>query len=300
MEGIVFDIQRFALHDGPGIRTVIFLKGCPFECVWCCNPESIALEPQLSFEEEKCNNCLQCIDYCPTGALKSVEGNLSVTFDLCDACGKCIAECPKRALKLYGYQTDTETMMATVMKDFDYYRNSGGGLTLSGGDALFQFDFAIDLLRKAKTNGLNTCIETEGYGTTEQFLQLLPIVDYFYFDYKITDPFDHERYTGVAQKMVLENLKLLAEHNAHITLRCVVIPDINDNDEHFKSIAALSIKFSAIRAVELLAYHDYGSIKYKQIGKPLYPIDSSSVTPEVADAWVKRIREFGCRNITRG
>lgn len=300
MKGIVFDVQKFALHDGPGIRTVIFLKGCPFKCVWCCNPESIAPEPQLAYDEARCNQCLECVEHCPTGALKNEGGKLSVTFSLCNACGNCVSECPKSAFKIYGYETTADALIAEVMKDEDYYRNSGGGLTLSGGDPLFQFDFAHEILTKAKQKGLNTCVESEGFGTKEQFLKIIPLVDYFYFDYKITDPFDHERYTGVANKVVLENLEVLARHDKHITLRCVLVPGINDNDEHFRSIAALSKKYPAIRGVEVMAYHDFGSGKYKQIGKPLYPIDSKSVTPEVAEKWINRIREFGCTNVKKG
>ena len=300
MKGIIFDIQKFALHDGPGIRTVLFLKGCPFKCVWCCNPESIAPDPQLAFDETKCNKCFKCIEHCPAKALKAEDGDLTVAFDLCTACGKCIVECPKNALKIYGYETDSDTLVTEVMKDVDYYRNSGGGVTLSGGDPLFQFDFAFEILTKAKEKGLNTCVESEGFAEKGLFLKILPLVDNFYFDYKITDPFDHERYTGVSNKIVLDNLAVLGEHQAHITLRCVLVPGINDNDEHFRSIAALSNKYPSIRGVEIMAYHDFGSGKYKQIGKPLYPIDSKSVKPEVAEKWVSRIKEFGGKNVKRG
>ena len=300
MKGIVFDIQKFALHDGPGIRTAIFLKGCPFKCVWCCNPESIAPNPQLAFDEAKCNQCLKCVEYCPTAALKVEGKGLIVDFNLCNACGKCIGECPKSAFRIYGYETDSDSLITEVMKDADYYRNSGGGLTLSGGDPLYQFDFAFELLSKAKKLGINTCLESEGFGTREQFLKVIPVVDYFYFDYKITDPVDHERYTGVSGKIVLENLALLDENNVHITLRCVVVPGINDNDEHFKSIAALSAKYQAIKGVEIMAYHDYGSGKYKQIGKSMYPIDSKTVKPEIAEKWIAQIRDYGCKNVKRG
>lgn len=300
MKGIVFDIQKFALHDGPGIRTVVFLKGCPFQCVWCCNPESISPDPQLAFDGNLCNNCMKCAEHCPESALQPKNGLLFVAFDQCNACRLCIDECPKNALKIYGYETDADTIIAEVIKDKDYYRNSGGGITLSGGDPLFQFDFAYEILSKARQNGLNTCVESEGCGTVAQFKKILPLVDYFYFDYKITDPFDHKRYTGVEISTVLQNLALLSANNAHITLRCIVIPGINDNDEHFRAIASLSQQYLAIKQVEIMAYHDFGSGKYKQIGRPLYPIESKSVSQETADKWVNRIRELGCRNIKRG
>lgn len=300
MKGIVFDIQKFALHDGPGIRTVIFLKACPFRCAWCCNPESISPDPQLGFDESRCNQCLKCIDSCPTGALNVDEGKFTVSMSLCNACGNCIGECPQSALKIYGYETDSDTLLVEVMKDIDYYSNSGGGLTLSGGDALFQFDFAFEILTKAKKLGLNTCLESEGYGEVNKFLEIIPLVDYFYFDYKITNPVDHLRYTGVTNKLVLENLEILNKQQAHITLRCVIVPGINDNDEHFEGIAALTDKYPSIKGIEVMAYHDYGSGKYRQIGKLIVPIGSKSVSPEIAEKWISRIRELGGRNVKVG
>lgn len=300
MKGIVFDIQKFALHDGPGIRTVVFLKGCPFKCVWCCNPESIDPEPQLAFDEQKCSQCLQCVDHCSTGALKSSGALLSVDFDLCNACGSCISECPKGALKIYGYETDADAILVEVLKDSAYYKNSGGGLTLSGGDPLFQFNFAFDLLTKAKEKGLDICLETEGSGSAEQFEKILPLVDHFYFDYKITDSFLHKKYTGATNEIVLQNLEILGSNHAEITLRCVIIPGINDNDEHFGAIAALSKKYSSILRVEVMAYHDFGSGKYNQIGRPLYPIESKSVSAETANQWVNRMKYLGCREVKRG
>lgn len=300
MKGIVFDIQKFALHDGPGIRTVLFLKGCPFKCVWCCNPESIDPNPQLAYEENKCNQCTKCVNVCGADALKMEDGKLVVDFDKCTVCGNCVSECPKSAFKIYGYEADSDALIEEVMKDVDYYKNSGGGLTLSGGDPLYQFDFAYELFSKAKAKGLNTCLESEGFGEKAQFEKIIPLVDYFYFDYKITNPADHERYTGVANKIVLENLAVLGEHCSKITLRCVLIPGINDNDDHFKAIAALSQKYPTISGVEVMAYHDYGSAKNTQIGKPIYPIESKAVKPEVAEKWVNRIIEFGGKNVKRG
>lgn len=300
MKGIIFDIQKFALHDGPGIRTVVFLKGCPFNCVWCCNPESINPDPQLAFDENKCNNCGLCSGECPHGVLKKSNETLTVDFEACNGCGKCIDHCSKEALKIYGYESDTASILKEVMKDADYFQNSGGGITLSGGDPLFQFDFAFDLLSSAKALGLNTCVESEGYGTIEQFKRLLPVVNHFFFDYKITDDFLHKKYTGVSNQVVLENLRFLAENNADITLRCILIPGINDNEEHFRAIAKISNHYSSVKAVEIMAYHDFGSGKYRQIGKTLYPIESRSVSVEQANIWISRLQKLGCKNVRKG
>lgn len=300
MEGIIFDIQKFALHDGPGIRTVVFLKGCPFNCVWCCNPESIDPEPQFAFDENKCKQCGLCSASCPQKALNLSLGKLQVNFEACNNCGKCLDTCLYGALKVYGYQTDSETILNEVMKDADYFKNSGGGITLSGGDPLFQFDFALSILTKAKDLGLNTCLESEGYGSIDKFQKILPLVDHFYFDYKLTDNFLHKKYTGVSNDIVLENLNFLASAKADITLRCIIIPGINDNDEHFGAIAALSNRYSSIRAVEIMPYHDFGSGKYNQLGKSMYPIGSESATAEQAQMWINRISELGCKNVRKG
>jgi pyruvate formate lyase activating enzyme len=300
MKGIVFDIQKFALHDGPGIRTVVFLKGCPFKCVWCCNPESIDPEPQLAFDANKCRNCGVCANECPVNALNFSGGKLAVDFEFCTACGKCLEHCTPGALRIYGYETDSDSILKEVLKDVDYFRNSGGGLTLSGGDPLFRFDFAVEILTKAKAHGLNTCIESEGFGTTDQFKKLLPLVDHFYFDYKITDDFLHTKYTGVSNEIVLANLNFLASSNADITLRCIVIPGINDSDDHFTAISALSRQYPTIKTIEVMPYHDFGTSKYIQIGKPIYPIDSKSATNDQATRWINRLSELGCKNLKKG
>ena len=292
MNGTLFDIQRFSLHDGPGIRTTVFLKGCPLRCAWCCNPESINPLPQLSFDSSKCDNCMLCVQYCKTGALYNQNGRLKVDFEKCNACGDCMGECPVNALKIYGYQASAEQVMATVMKDSAYFENTGGGLTISGGDPLLQFNFTLELLSRAKENGLNTCLETEGLGLKEQFEKLLPLVDYFYFDYKLTDNEMHKTYSGAGNKQIKDNLKFLCKHNANIVLRCIIIPGINDNDKHFQAIASLCNQNEDIREIHLMAYHQYGFAKYRNIGLPVPAIETKTVSREEANTWVKRLKEF--------
>lgn len=297
MKGIIFDIQRFALHDGHGIRTVVFLKGCPFRCVWCCNPESQLMMPQLGYESSKCVHCMKCVKVCSSRALTNSDGKLDVDFRACTTCGKCVEICPERALKIYGWYADSDDIIAEVLKDQKYFKATGGGLTLSGGDPLHQIDFCYELLSKAKANGLHTTVETEGYYSPEQFAKIFSVLDYLFFDYKITDPSDHVKYTGVEKNIPQIALEYAANSGIALTIRCVIIPGINDNDEHFKAIAEISNKYANLEGVEIMPYHEYGKEKFYTIGRRPYPIDSKTVSKETASKWIKQIKLFGGKNI---
>ncbi len=297
MEGTIFDIQKFALHDGPGIRTAVFLKGCPLKCIWCCNPESQSADLQIGFSSSRCNNCFKCIPICKQKALQIDKDKLSIDYKLCNACGLCAGECHKNALKVYGYKIEAAAVIAEAVKDKAYYDNSGGGITFTGGEPMEQIDFLVELLTKAKHAGLQTCIETSGYAPEADFRKVLPLTDLFFVDYKLTDNFYHKRYTGKENELILINIKLLHDQGAKIIVRCPIIPEINDTDDHFHGIAQLSNTFTRLLSVELMPYHDYGSHKYAEIGKTLYPIDSNTVTHEKANYWLHKIISFGGRNI---
>ena len=202
MTGIVFDIQKFALYDGPGIRTVVFLKGCPLKCAWCCNPESQSRQPQLSYNQEKCRHCFSCVPVCSSKAHKILDGKHRLDFGKCCAIGACVAECAYDALKIMGKRLESDLVLEQVIKDQAYFEKSGGGLTLSGGEPMMQFDFTLELLQKAKKRGLNTCVETCGYAPIHHFRQILPLVDHFLYDYKLTDNSLHQRYTGVPNDVI--------------------------------------------------------------------------------------------------
>ncbi len=182
MHGTIFDIQKSALHDGPGIRTVVFLKGCPLRCTWCSNPESQSFSIQLGYDAEKCQHCLDCALVCPTGALTSQNNRLLVDVSTCNGCGVCLNECAQDALKLYGWQTDVKTVMDEVEKDRAFFKRSGGGLTLSGGEPLAQPTFAKALLEEAQKRGIHTCVETSGFCNPHVLESVLPFVDMFLFD----------------------------------------------------------------------------------------------------------------------
>ena len=204
--GTIFDIKGFALNDGPGIRTTVFMKGCPLDCLWCHNPESKSRKSELFFDSRKCVGCRSC-EVCPYGCHVFTDTEHIFNREKCIACGKCAAECYTDALELVGTEKSVEEIIAEVMKDEAFYENSGGGMTLSGGEPMFQFDFTYELLKRAKENGLHTCIETCGFAKWEQYEKIADLVDIFLFDYKETDPGKHKEFTGVTNELILENLK---------------------------------------------------------------------------------------------
>lgn len=297
MKGIIFDIQKFALHDGPGIRTAVFLKGCPLRCVWCCNPESQKLRPEISYNMDKCNGCHQCVAVCPLASLRIAGNKISVDYAGCSACGDCVDLCPANALKIYGWSVSADDVILEVLKDKDYYVNSGGGMTLTGGEAMVQFDFALDLMKKAKENGIHTAIETSGYAAAEKFEKIFPFTDLFLFDYKLTGNELHEKYTGVDQVLILKNLEWLHAHGAKLIIRCPVIPGINDTEEHFDGIISISRKYPEILGIELLGYHNYGLSKYANLGMKAYQIQSAKTNREIVKECKEKLERMGCGKI---
>ena len=297
MKGLVFDIQRCCFHDGPGIRTAVFLKGCPLKCAWCHNPESISFEPQLMYNESKCNNCGICEFICTGGTHKFIDGRHEILLERCVHTGACAANCPSGALKIAGYEIDSSSVMDTVMRDESFYKYSGGGVTLSGGEPLSQFDFSFDILRIANEKGIHTCVETCGFAKTKQFETIMPLVDLFLFDYKETDPDKHKQHTGVDNDLILTNLKFLHDADAEIILRCPIIPGVNDGVSHLEGIAALAKRFPKIQRVELMPYHRLGLGKAKQLGLKNYFVSEEAVTDELKEKWLDTIKSAGCTDV---
>ncbi len=299
MNGIIFDMQKFSLHDGPGIRTVVFLKGCPLRCAWCCNPESQLDEPRLGFKARNCRHCGACIAACPNGVHHWQDNRHVVNFQDCQTTGACVAECAHDALRIIGYETSVEEILQQVEKDRAYFEKSGGGLTLSGGEPFMQFDFMLELLRAAKSRGLHTCVETSGYVETEKLRTGAPVVDQFLYDFKIADPDLHRQHTGVDNALILKNLTVLAALNKAVVLRCPLIPGINDTTEHFEAISVLSQQHANISAVEVMAYHDMGRAKAAEIGET-FSLEQKSVDETTADNWVETLKKMGCESAKRG
>lgn len=298
--GMVLDIQRFSLDDGPGIRTTVFLKGCPLHCAWCHNPESISPLPQLAYRPEKCDGCLACIPACPQHAHSAVDGLHRYDRALCHVCGACADVCAPRALSVLGKSQSVDEIMAIVVRDRAYYDRSGGGLTLSGGEPLAQFAFTHSLLGAARQAGIRTCLETCGAGSQQHLAALLPLVDLFLFDYKATDPLLHRYLTGVDNRLILSNLHWLLEQGARVVLRCPLVPGVNDLPEHLRAIAALSRANPSPERIEIMAYHDMGRAKAEQIGRAAGLGSIPSADQAVKNTWFKSLQDYGCKNLVLG
>lgn len=264
--GNVFHIQRFSLYDGPGVRTVVFLKGCPLRCVWCHNPEGLSPKQQIQFNPSKCIGCMDCVNACPNGCHTQESGHHIYNRDQCTACGQCAAGCCSNALSLSGMEMTPEEVMVQVLKDRSVYSESGGGLTLSGGEPFAQPKFAIALLRLAKEHALHTCVETCGYTSADILTEAAKYTDLFLYDYKLTDEDLHRKFCGVSNRKILENLNLLDKLGANVILRCPVIPGCNDEDSHIQAIGKLAASHSCIQQVHLEPYHRLGIDKAAQLG----------------------------------
>lgn len=291
--GTVFDIQRFSINDGPGIRTTVFLKGCLLKCIWCHNPESQTIRPQLSFKSDLCQNCLNCISACPNHVHFKHNGQHFVNFSNCNLNGDCTEICPNDALEIIGEKKSVRQVMDIVLNDIQYYKNSGGGLTISGGEPLLQIDFTSGLLQEAKKNHIHTCVDTSGYSPTKNFEQIISFTDLFLFDYKITDIEEHIKYTGVDPDLILHNLEYLNHRNSKVVLRCPIVPGLNDNDEHFSKIVDISNKYPNIICVELMPYHDFGRKKSKEIGLKSFNNEFKPVLGDNKKKWIKQLKSLG-------
>jgi pyruvate formate lyase activating enzyme len=294
LSGRIFEIQRFSIHDGPGIRTTVFMQGCPLRCLWCHNPEGIPAQSLVSFQPDKCIGCGQCFRACLHHAHSMVEDRHALDRRLCVACGTCMEGCYARALELVGRQATVAEVVAEVLRDRPFYETSGGGMTLSGGEPTLQIDFAEALLRAAREEGLHCCVETCGSAPPGHFERLLPLVDLFLFDLKETDEARHREFTGAPIGRILENLHLLHDRGAHVVLRLPLVPDYNARDEHFAAVAELAHSLPRLEGVELMPYHRLGTSKLDRLG--LDPPRRVEVPPPDAatlEAWIGRFAALG-------
>ena len=290
--GQIFNIQRFCITDGDGIRTTVFLKGCPLHCKWCHNPESNSFAPQLLFKASRCTACGACVKECTHGVHFLKDGLHGVHFDRCTCCGDCIKVCCYDAIEICGKKMSVEDVFQEIIIDRPYF-GSTGGVTISGGEPLAQPDFLYYLLLKLKEEGISTYIETSGYAPRSTLERISHLVDCFLFDWKLTNPEQHRIYVGVENSLIENNLKWLSEQKNKIILRCPIIPGVNDTDDHFSGIARLYRDLPSISHVEIMAYHTLGEGKKEQIGRA----DSFlSIVPtnEAKQAWLKALTDLGC------
>ena len=261
----VTQIQRFCMHDGPGVRTTVFLKGCAMRCAWCHNPETQEKKPQILFYTSKCIGCNACAAVCPTGAQVAVSGGHLFQRDKCIVCGACAEVCPTGALELCGKEYSTEEILAVVEKDRAFYGEKGG-LTLSGGEPLLQMEACIELLRACKEKGISTVVETCGYFDPKGLEEVIPYVDLFLWDIKDTDGERHRSYTGVSNERIWQNLKKADSLGAKIRMRCILVNGMNTNETHYRKVAELASSLTGLEGVEFFAYHAYGGSKATFLG----------------------------------
>ena len=274
MKGVIFDIARFALTDGPGIRSVVFFKGCPLRCQWCHNPESHSIKPEIMFFKEKCLNCGLCEKYCACGCHTLASRIHQFTPNPCKGCGQCAKVCPTKALTVSGQTVTAENVIDTLEKDSAYY-NNGGGITLSGGEPLFQPEFAIALLKLAKEKNWHTAMETCGYANWNIIRQVLPLVDLWLYDVKCVAPDKHMAFTGADSSIILENLHKLNEAGAIIELRAPLIHGVNDSDNDILQLVELAGKLCNVTGIRPEPYHPFGQDKLLRLGyspQPQFPV----------------------------
>ena len=267
MKGFIFDIQRFSIHDGPGIRTVIFFKGCQLDCPWCCNPESINNFPEIGYEINRCIKCKDCQISCKKEAINFVKDILHLDRSKCDNCGLCVDNCYAGALRLFGKYVTVEELIETVLKDKAFYDSSNGGVTISGGEPLEQVEFLENLLIKLKSNNINTAIETSGYCDFLFLKKIIPFLDYILFDLKIFDSQKHKGVIGKDNKIIRKNFLKLGRYNVGIIVRVPVIPGFTDDKSNLLNIINLIKLNIKVKEIHFLPYHRLGMNKYKQLGK---------------------------------
>lgn len=294
MESLVIDVQRGSIHDGPGVRMTVFLKGCPLKCSWCHNPESQNFNSQLSFIKSKCSLCLECFKVCTNNCHRFIEDTHYVNFEECKKCGKCVDVCLNNSLKIIGKNIQIDELVKLACKDKNFYKQSGGGITLSGGEPLSHKNFAVEFLRKCKDESIHTCVETSGYSTIENLQTVIKYTDLFYFDWKISNQEDALKYLGQSLSPIKKSLEFLMKQDANVLLRCPIIPSVNDTNEHFDYIIYLLNKYPKLLGAQLLPYHNLGVGKNANIG---YESNSFSIpTKEQINLW---INYFSSRNISK-
>jgi len=266
IKGNIFDIERFAVHDGPGIRTLVFLKGCPLKCLWCANPEGQYTNQQLIFMKDKCINCKKCIAVCPQKAIRILNDNIVQDWERCINCFNCVKVCPVGSRQIKGYRCTAEDVVEEVIKDISFYRRSGGGITLSGVNPVIKIDFSSEILKLCKENNIHTAIETSGYTKWSNFLKITKFTDFIYVDIKHMDSVKHKLYTGVDNNIILANIEKISKLGKPFIIRVPVVTGYNDSNYNILETSRFAKNLDNLVGIELLPYHKLGEYKYKYLG----------------------------------
>ncbi|HTY38377.1 MAG TPA: glycyl-radical enzyme activating protein [Bacteroidota bacterium] len=292
MKGRILNIQRFSVNDGPGIRTTVFLKGCPLHCKWCHNPESIAAESELVLRSDRCVRCGDCFELCKNKAIQRVDGGFTTSRQTCMTCGDCVDVCSAEAREIAGKEMDQDEVLGEIEKDVIFYEQSGGGASFSGGEPLLQHEFLMAVLELCKKKGIHTVVDTTGFTSPEILRDISRCVDLFLYDLKMLDDKKHREYVGVTNSLVISNLRRLAEWKKKIIVRMPIIPGINDSIADVQQAGEFVASLRAIDEIHLLPYHMSGVEKYSRLGKEY---ELSELRPPSADDMsmiVKELRRY--------
>ena len=293
--GVVFDIRRYAIHDGPGIRTTVFFKGCPLHCWWCHNPEGESTKPELVYRESRCIGCGECSRSCQREAITPLTQSIFVNRDKCVPCGNCCRVCSSDALSVAGKKMSVREVLEEIEKDRAFYEESGGGVTFSGGEPLLQPDFLDALLIECRERDIHTTIDTCGFAQYDIIDRIRDKVDLFLYDIKTMDNRKHRKYTGASNELILKNLRKLAENGSSIVISFPITPSINDDDENVTRTAEFLTSLPNIQQVNLLPYHRAGIEKYKNLGKPYKLSRIQPPSNQKINSVKKRMETFGLK-----
>lgn len=290
-EGIVFDIMKYSVHDGPGIRTTVFLKGCPLSCAWCHNPESCSPQPQVMFFAERCIGCGDCAGVCSNGVSRPAAG--AVSWAGCTGCGSCAAVCSTGAREMTGRKMNAVEVLGEIERDVIFYDQSGGGVTFSGGEPLMQADFLRQLLAGCREREIRTAVDTTGFAPPDTLLGVSSLVDLFLYDLKLMDDRLHREHTGVSNRLILDNLRALATRHNNIVIRMPVIPGINDDERNIGETGRFVSTLPGVRSMHILPYHRAGAEKYRRLGLTYILPDLRPPDGEKMNAIAEKLRKFG-------
>jgi pyruvate formate lyase activating enzyme len=290
---MLFDLHRFAIHDGPGIRTTVFLKGCPLNCWWCHNPESQSLQPQKLVRASRCIQCCACVEACPQHGITLESDGIYTDHERCTRCGECVAVCYAGATEMVGYEADVATLMQTINSDRVFYDQSGGGVTISGGEPLSQPGFLKEMLQACKSSGIHTAVDTSGYTNWRNLEAILTNTDLFLYDLKQMDDNNHKHYTGVSNRLILGNLERLAKSGATIWIRLPLVPGINDSFENLHALLDFVKPLAGVQQINLLPYHNAAGQKYHGLGQQYLLEDLIAHTPQQLAAIQQQLKASG-------
>jgi pyruvate formate lyase activating enzyme len=292
--GTIFDVKRFSIHDGPGIRTTIFFKGCPLNCAWCHNPEGIAATREMMYWEKRCARCGTCMDICPQNAISpSPEGTFIIDPNLCTLCGDCAQACPYEARRIVGREVTVAQVMADIERDVVFYDESGGGVTFSGGEPLMQPGFLLALLQACREREIHTAVDTTGFAAPGILDRIGDNADMFLFDLKLMDDERHQVHTGVSNALILSNLRRLSSKGHNVIVRTPILPGINDDDENIVRTGEFVSSLAGPPQIDILPYHNTGVDKYHKLGKTYRLPDLKSLSNSRMTEIANTLRGFG-------